>query len=261
MDTTLEVGPILWCYMGFYEEIAEQYDDMTRFHERVHKETAMLKRWSDQYGFHTALDVACGTGIHAIAMASLGIQVVGTDISEAMLAKAKAHAEEFDVRVSWVHVSMQELHQKLHDKYQAIFCLGNSIPHLLQHSDLNATFKNFYDLLSPKGILAIQLLNYHRIFAEQNRIVGIHRQGEMEYIRFYDFQPDRIMFNLLTIHFHGGTCTHSLSSTPLYPYQRGELEHELSKYGFTELKCYGDMQFQSFDEQGSSNLVIVGRKK
>jgi ubiquinone/menaquinone biosynthesis C-methylase UbiE len=247
--------------MEFYEEIADQYDEMTRFHERVYKETAMLNLWIDRYGFSTALDVACGTGIHTIAMASLGVRMVGIDISEAMLGKAKIHAEEFEVQVVWVHASMQQLRQHLHDKYQAIFCLGNSISHLLQQSDLDAAAENFYELLNPEGVLVIQLLNYHRILADRNRIVDIHRRGDTEYIRFYDFHQDRILFNLLTIQFCDEVCTHSLHTTPLYPYQKDELERGLSKYGFTDLEYYGDMQFHLFHEQASPNLVIVGRKR
>jgi len=246
--------------MGFYEEIAGQYDHMTRFHERMDKETAMLKRWIERYGFSTALDVACGTGLHAIALARLGIQAAGADISEAMLAKARSHAHEFGVQILWIQASMQELRQHLHAEYQAIFCLGNSLPHLLQQADLEAACANFYHLLSPGGVLVLQLLNYHRILTEQDRIVGIHRQGDATYIRFYDFSPGRLMFNLLTIHFHHETCTHALHSTPLYPYRQDELERHLSTHGFIDLESYGDMQFHPFEEQVSTNLVIVGKR-
>ena len=246
--------------MGFYEEIAADYDSMTRFHERMDKETLMLQGWRARYGFRSALDVACGTGLHAIALARLGVRVTGADLSAAMLAQAQAHAAAFGVEIPWVQASMQELRPHVREKFDALFCLGNSLPHLLQQTDLAAACANFYDLLSPGGILVIQLLNYARILAAQERIAGVHRHGETIYVRFYDFAPERLLFNVLTIHCQAAACPYALSSTPLYPYRQGELAAQLARQAFTGLEYYGDMQFQPFAAETSANLVIVGRK-
>ncbi len=246
--------------MGFYEEIAERYDEMTRFDERVQRETAIIKGWVEGYRFRSAVDVACGTGIHAIVLAQLGIPTVGADISEAMLEKARFHAEDRGVQVSWIQTAMQQARQNIEGEHEAVFCLGNTIPHLLTPEDLDVAISNFSQLLTPGGIVVIQLLNYHRIMREQNRIVGIHRQGSTEFIRFYDFYHSNIQFNILTIDWQNGKAAHRLSSTTLYPYQRHELERALSKHRFSEFECYGNMGFQSFDEHKSPNLVIVGRK-
>jgi len=247
-------------FMGFYEELAENYDDMTRFDERVQQETAVLKGWVDRYQFRTVVDVACGTGIHAIILAKLGIRTVGADISEAMLEKAKSHTEEFGVQVSWIQSAMEQVRQEVKGEYGAVFCLGNSIPHLLTPEALDAAVGSFSQLLSPGGIVVIQLLNYHRILAEQNRVIGIHRQGATEFIRFYDFHPDMVQFNILSIHWQNGKATHTFNSTPLYPYQKHELEQALSTHRFSEFEHYGDMRFHPFEEQTSPNLVIVGKK-
>src|ERR1700722_14709173 len=40
------------------------------------------------------LDIACGTGSHAIELERLGYDVLGSDISDDMLARAKAKAQE-----------------------------------------------------------------------------------------------------------------------------------------------------------------------
>ena len=246
--------------MGFYEEIVSEYDSMTRFQERMQRETDMLKNWIERYQFHSAVDVACGTGIHAILLAQLGIQTVGADISEAMLAKAKLHAGELDIQLPWIQTPMEHARQHIEGQYDAVFCLGNSLPHLLTQPELDAAINSFFQLLSPHGILVIQLLNYSRILAEKNRIVGIHRQETTEYIRFYDFPPELIRFNLLTVHWRNGKATHTLNSTSLYPYRKHELEQALHQHGFSHFEYYGDMNFRPFEEQSSQNLVIVGKK-
>ena len=246
---------------GFYEEIAAEYDTMTRFHERMPRETGLLKRWIARYHITSAVDVACGTGLHAIILAQLGIRTVGADLSEAMITTAQTHAREFAVQVPWIQTPMEQAYQHIEGTYDAVFCLGNSLPHLLTQPELEAAIYSFFQLLRPEGIVVIQLLNYHRILNEQLRIVGIHRQEATEFIRFYDFEPDRIRFNLLTVQWNNGTASHSLNSTLLYPYQKEEVERALSEHGFRQIEYYGNMNFYPFEEQKSPNLVIVGRKE
>jgi glycine/sarcosine N-methyltransferase len=246
--------------MEFYNSIADHYDAMTRFHERMFKETARLNRWIDRYGFQSVLDAACGTGLHVIALASLGLRAVGADLSAAMLRQAERHAIELDVPVLWVQASMQQLRQQVEGEFDAVLCVGNSLPHLLEQTELEAALHNFYALLAPGGTLILQLLNYHRILAEQQRIVSIQRCGDDEFVRFYDFHRDRLMFNLLIMHWNDGVCEHSLHSTPLYPYQKDELVYELSQQAFTSFEYYGNMDFEPYAEQSSNDLVIVARK-
>lgn len=244
----------------FYKNLSSDYDDMTRFQQRLKTEMATMKQWIARYRFSSVVDVACGTGLHAILLAKMGVRTVGVDISENMLEKAKQHANEFNVSVSWIQTPMQKLHQHLKDKFDAVFCWGNSIPHILNEADLMAVLQNFAMLLRPGGLLALQLLNYHRILKNQQRIVGIHRHNSVEYIRFYDLHPQLVQFNILTIKWKQSKVNYQINSTPLFPYTKSHLEPALVKNDFNQLEFYGNMGFVPFDEQSSQNLVIVARK-
>ena len=52
------------------------------------------------------LDVACGTGHHAIALARKGHQVVGTDLSRAMVERARENAEAAGATVTFANVGL-----------------------------------------------------------------------------------------------------------------------------------------------------------
>ena len=57
----------------------------------------------------TVLDMACGTGRHAIEMTRRGYQVVGFDLSLAMLARAADEAQERDQKLNFVQGDMREM--------------------------------------------------------------------------------------------------------------------------------------------------------
>jgi glycine/sarcosine N-methyltransferase len=243
--------------MDFYDEIADFYDEMTRFHARFDSEEQMLIKWQSHYRFQSALDSACGTGLHAILLARMGIAVTASDISEKMLVKARENAVAAQTKVTWIKASLQNLAGVIQDKFDVVFCLGNSLPHVLDADELRQVLSSFRFLLNPTGHIVIQMLNYHKILSGQDRIVAIQRHGNHEFVRFYDFITDRLRFNVLAITWHGNTASHSLSSTLLHPYQWQELETPLASCGFTHTELYGDMNFTPFDREKSANLVIV----
>jgi len=247
--------------MNFYTEIADDYDGMTNFDERLPREERGLRQWVDRYDLHTAVDMACGTGIHAIALARLGLDVTGVDISSRMLDQAKVNAGVSDVSLKWICSSMQRFREYKKREFDALFCLGNSIPHLLTRKELHKAFSSFWDCVRPGGIIVLQNLNYHRVMDRQERIVGISKSKDREYIRFYDFLDEHIRFNLLTVKWDGSKCSHDLFSTMLYPYEKEELTSIFQEMGVAEMETFGSMAFDPFEDNLSPNLVIVGKKQ
>ena len=54
------------------------------------------------------MDLACGTGLHAIELAQRGYEVVGFDLSLAMLARAGDEAQDRDTKLNFVQGDMRE---------------------------------------------------------------------------------------------------------------------------------------------------------
>jgi glycine/sarcosine N-methyltransferase len=244
----------------FYRQLAYNYDSMTRFEQRLDSESNILKKWVERYRFKSALDAACGTGIHAIALKKQDIDTAGADISADMLDQARKNAMHHGVEIEFIQASMEDLKSKIARKFDAILCLGNSQPHLLNQEDLNAALENFFELLNPQGRVVIQILNYHKILTEKERIVGINRADGKEFIRFYDFPDGTIRFNILTVNWKNGQADHRLSSTKLYPYTRTHLEPALKNNGFSRIEFFGNMKFGVFEENTSPNLVVTAQK-
>jgi len=77
---------------SFGPAYAEAYDNLYA-HKRYDAECAFVRSTALQYGRGTQLlDLGCGTGRHAVALAELGYTVTGVDRSEAMLMRARERA-------------------------------------------------------------------------------------------------------------------------------------------------------------------------
>lgn len=244
--------------VDFYDDLAPDYDNMTKFAQRLEKTKPLMEKWYSRFQFSSVLDAACGTGLHSCVLAQMGIKTTGADISLQMLEKAKHNATQLGVNVEWIHSSMQDLKKHSHKKFDAVFCLGNSLPHLLTKSDLDTSVTNFAALLNNNGIFVAQLLNYRRILLNRDRIINIARYEDQNIIRFYDFDQHLIQFNILTFQWVGEKVSYKLQSTPLFPYTKKAIADALLLQGFKNVKFYGGMNFEKFNEGTSANLVVIG---
>lgn len=246
--------------MDFYESLAPDYDRMTRTRERFQTEEALLRAFIDPARHKNALDLACGTGLHAITLARMGLSVTAVDNSAAMLRKARANADETGSRIEWAETSMENAHPFLNRSFDAILCLGNSLPHLLTPEARQKAFEGFGRLTAPGGILLLQLLNYSRVLERRERVVAVNREGGREFVRFYDFEEKLLTFNLLTIDEQQGRLSHELRSTLLYPLEWRETLERISPLGLERPKVYGGLDRSPFDPKSSKNLVVAARR-
>ena len=243
--------------MGFYDELADSYDAITGAAGRAQAAGAFVDELMGRLDVRSAVDAACGTGLFALALARRGADVVGADISAGMLAQARRAAEAAGLNVQWVHTPMQVLAGRIDGGRDAVLCMGNSLPHLLDDADLDAALDGFSALLKPGGALVLHLLNYARILSEKERIVGVTRDGAAEYVRFYDFLPGRVRFNILRIDWQGDACRSQLSTTELRPYFLEDLTAALARGGFVAVEPFGGLDMTPFDAAQSDSLLIV----
>jgi SAM-dependent methyltransferase len=150
------------------------------------------------------------------------------------------------------------------DGFDAILCLGNSLPHL-DPAAVAAALAGMARCLRPGGLLLIQNRNFDRVLDQGDRWMDpqAHREGESEWVfgRWYDFEKDgTITFNLMTLARRGGSPWHQHhAATLLWPLRQAELIESLAGAGFDAITCYGDMAGAPFDPAASGNLVVTAR--
>src|SRR3954464_229105 len=82
------------------------------------------------------VDLACGTGRHALQLASMGFRVTGSDISSAMVSIARKAANDRGLQVPFYVQSFQNC-ASLGAKYDAALAMFASLGYLLSDADLS----------------------------------------------------------------------------------------------------------------------------
>lgn len=256
-----------------YDSFSSDYDRFVNWPARLAFEmpflTAQLGSLATQPGEPLrVLDAACGTGMHALELARRGFRVSGADLSEKMIERASANAAQAGLAADFRAVGFGGLARAFADglPFDALLCLGNSLPHLLDPTELADALADFAACLRPGGLLLVQNRNFDAVMARRERWMEpqAHVEGEEEwlFLRFYDYLENGLVgFNILTLRrARGEGWRQAVNTTHLYPQRQAELAQALALAGFDGLAAFGGMDSSPFDAAASGNLVLTARK-
>ncbi|MHA8111014.1 class I SAM-dependent DNA methyltransferase [Lactobacillaceae bacterium Melli_B4] len=184
-----------------YSAFAELYDEL--FDPEMYQEwLAFVQRYAQG---QTILDLACGNGRLAIALAKRGYQVSGLDLSEAMLAIASEKASASDVHLPLFNGNM--LYLNLLPDYDTITCFDDSICYLADADELQQMFDQVYARLNAGGAFLFDVItpyqtdvvypgymyNYHD---ETRAFMWQSYEGEVEHsvehdLSFFNYNADK----------------------------------------------------------------------
>ncbi len=255
----------------FYDALAPLFDVMTDWGARLGAEGPFLAAILAEVGAKRVLDAACGSGGHALWLAHQGFTVIGADASPGMIALARQKAAATGLDVPFVVAGLDDLQPANLDPatgFDAVLCLGNSLPHLLSQDDLVAGLRGMAGVLRPGGVVVLQNLNYDlrwqrqpRWFAAQG---GVLDGQEVLVWRFadYDAPAMRIAFHIALFRKSGVDWAVEVHTTPQRPLFRADLEAALAEAGFAAVRAYGRMALpdEAFDAGRSGDLVIAATR-
>lgn len=242
-----------------YDALAADYDRFVNWEARLAHELPFLERLLEEQGAQHVLDAACGTGHHAIALAQRGYRVVGTDLSAPMIQRARENAARAGVEVTFAVVGLAGL-GTLGSGFDAVLCLGNSLPHLLTSQALVEAIASFAAVLRPGGLLIIQSRNFDRVWVARERFMEPQSHGdgkdERLFLRFYDFHEETVTFHMIRLRRAEKGWSQDIQSTELRPIFRDELAAALATAGFCST-FFGGCDRSDLDLARSNDLIAV----
>jgi len=245
-----------------YESFADRYDlFFSQFGEHDPAVVEFHRRLFAENQVRSVLDCACGTGHDLVLFHSLGCQVVGSDISESMLAQARKNLAELGVKVPLQKADYRELPGHFDRPFDAVVCLSSSILHMPNESEVLRAFRSMGQVLRDGGILVLTQGTTDKQWAEKPRFILAVNTNEFSRLFVIDYFDRGARYHILDIFHSEGTRDFKVWSVD-YPQMllKDDQERLLKAAGFATVDFYGSYHFDPYDKETSELLIAVARK-
>lgn len=201
------------------------------------------------------LDLGCGAGRFAIALAQRGYEVTGVDRTKFYLDKAREKARQARVRIEWIRADMRDFVRP--ESYDLVLCMLTSLGYFDDRRDDLRVLEQMFHSLRPGGACLIDLMGKEvlarigqpttsEILPDGTRSIVRHEvidgwtrmRNEWLFIR-----GDKVK----VYRFH-----HTI-------YSGQELRQLLEQAGFSDVRLYGDFDGGEYG-LNAQRLVAVARK-
>lgn len=238
--------------------------------ENEDRYAAIRRHWEillEGKGIHTLLDVSIGSGNLTLPALDLGIQVYGSDLSQAMLNKcadkAAARGHSIDLRVS----DFRELTKHFSGPFDCVASTGNSLGYVA-NQEIPGVLEQMDALIKPGGYLYFDLRNWDKILKTHQRFYTYDPVFDggtrINLIQVWDHNPDGSMdFNLLyTLEHNNHIFQKETFTEHYYPLPRRILMDKLEAMGYTDIQMFmHPAQFGAYIERCDWYCVIAAKPK
>ncbi|GKX66923.1 class I SAM-dependent DNA methyltransferase [Inconstantimicrobium mannanitabidum] len=232
--------------MKFYDVLSEYYDDIFKLNQNT------VDMILENIKGKKVLDLACGTGNYSIALDAAGKKVTGIDLDSIMIEKAKKKNHN----ILFKQGNMLSLAESIgEEKFDGVFCIGNSIVHLNNLYEIGKVFQDVYNHLNVGGKFIVQIINYDRILGENIKGLPSIKTDDVIFNRHYILKENKIIFR-------GEIETKEekfINEVELFPLLRKDTEIILEKVGFKDFELYGAFNGEEYNK-GSFNLIVCATK-
>ena len=239
----------------FYENLVNHYDTIFPAEPEI---VAFLSEALK--GKRRVLDIACGTGSYALELAARGYQVTGIDLDGSMIERAREKAGASDLVFHQADMMSIDFPGESGLPFDGAYCIGNSLPHLGDLTQVAAALRGWHSLLAPGGVLLVQTVNFGRFKpGAEPELPSISADGIVFSRRYTAGEPGSV--NFVTSLEIPGVDQKLENSVRLLALDRSGVDSAFRDAGFDDLDHFGNYNSEEYDEKSSFLMICRGRRR
>lgn len=157
-------GALMTWYADYFDERYLDVFSASFTDEHTEAEARAVSGFLNLAAGASILDLACGQGRHAVALARRGYVVTGLDLSPPLLARARAAAAAADVAVTWVEGDMRHLPWR--GEFDACVNLTTAFGYFATDEENEGVLRQVAKALKPGGQFLIETMHRDYIVRE-----------------------------------------------------------------------------------------------
>lgn len=184
------------------------------------------------------LDLCCGHGRHAIALAEQGYDVTGLDLSEVFLQRAAYEALERDVAARWVHGDMRDI--PFENEFDAVINIFTAFGYFEDEVENQRVLEQVRKALKPSGRFLLETMARDALVRDYQPF-GVQRHDDGLIVieeRRFDQLAGRNHVRITLFHSDGRRVEHSHA---VRIYALTELAQMCAAAGLTPEAHYGGL--------------------
>ena len=147
------------------------------------------------------VDLGCGFGMHAIPLARAGARVLAMDTSAHLLAELTRLAGDLDIET--VQDDLLSFRAHLKEKAAAVFCMGDTLTHLPEHTNLDFLVQEVAEALAPAGWFVLSFRDYSQPLLADQRFIPVRSDERRILTCFLEYEEDTVVVHDI-LHERGG---------------------------------------------------------
>ena len=199
------------------------------------------------------LDMACGTGRHAIIFAKEGFKVTAFDLSDNLLSIARQNAKLLKLNVDFVKSDIREF--RTEKKFNLILNLFTSIGYFEKDEENYFILNKAYQLLADNGYFVLDYFNKN--YLETNLVPQTVDEFDNTIIVQNRFISGERVIKEITIDKEGKT-NKFYESVRMFSFE--ELVNAINQIGFDIQNIFGDFEGNPFELESSPRIIIIAGK-
>lgn len=243
-------------YRDFFDNLYLQVYQPFETPELVRQEVDFIIRALALPEGAKVLDLCCGQGRHSLELARRGFQVVGVDLSEALLYAARQRAEREGLTITLLQSDMREI--DFTDEFDAVINMFTSFGYLENEAEDEKVLRKVTQALKQGGKFLLDVMN--RDWLIRNfQPMGWRADNEGWFVleeRTFDHLSGRMETRWIFVA-RDGVRYERLSSIRLYT--ASELRAMLERAGLQVTNLFGDYDGSPYTWD-SQRLIIVATR-
>jgi SAM-dependent methyltransferase len=245
-----------------FDMLADRYDLLIDWPKRMAGDAHFLETLFKRKRVQRVADVACGTGHHAALFHAWGLDVEGSDISDAMLVQCRRLHGEGN-RLRWIQRSYVDPCSSP-GSFDAVVCLGNSLLLAGSLSAAQGAIGEMIRAVRPGGIGVVQVLNLAAIECgpvRWQKVMRIEVEGRPRlFIKCLHRSETQAFVDFLEVDVSSEPVQWQSRSEPLLLLSLEWLTKTIQQAGSEVESVHGSLGESVFDPAGSNDMVVVWRR-
>ncbi len=247
--------------MSGYGDFSAFYDALTGDVDYAAWADYLLALFDRHGGAHAELlDLACGSGSLSLELVARGVEVIGVDGSQDMLAIAREKTEDAAADVLYLCQDMRQL--DLYGTVDGAVCMLDSLSHICEPDELAAVLYRLGLFIAPEGLLVFDVNTPYKHRAVLGDNAFVFEEDEFMCVWRNSYEDERCEVSMTLDFFleEDGVYRRYTDEVKERAYDLAVWEQLLAQAGFDLLAVYGERSFEP-PATDAERWVLVARNR